>query len=208
VIRSSDGGATWSQPTIVSGQQFANVAIAGHGVRSSDELPEFAAGPTGTLYAVWQDGRFSATGAAKIALSQSTDGGLTWSAPIRIDQSPSDTPAFTPQVHVASDGTVAVTYDDLENATGAHPGLTDAFIVHCHAATADGTNPASWATGGETRLSTTGSFDMTTAPDAGGYFVGDYEGLTASGTTFDPFFVMAHPIATTGLTDPFASTAH
>jgi BNR/Asp-box repeat len=208
VIRSSDGGATWSQPTIVSGQQFANVAIAGHGVRSSDELPEFAAGPTGTLYAVWQDGRFSQTGAAKIALSQSTDGGLTWSAPIRVDQSPRDTPAFTPQVHVASDGTVAVTYYDLENATGAHPGLTDTFIVHCHAATADCTNPASWAAGGETRLSTTGSFDMTTAPDAGGYFVGDYEGLTASGTTLDPFFVMAHPIATTGLTDPFASTAH
>jgi hypothetical protein len=83
-------------------------------------------------------------------------------------------------VHVASDGTVAVTYYDLENATG----------------------------GGETTLSTTGSFDVTTAPDAGGYFVGDYEGLTASGTTFDPFFVMAQPIATAGLTDPFASTAH
>jgi hypothetical protein len=208
VIRSSDGGATWSQPTIVSGQQFANVTIAGHEVRSSDELPEFAVGPTGTLYAVWQDGRFSPTGAAKIALSQSTDGGLTWSAPIRVDQSPSDTPAFTPQVHVASDGTVAVTYYDLENATGAHPGLTDAFIVHCHAAAADCTNRTNWTTGGETTLSTTGSFDMTTAPDAGGYFVGDYEGLTASGSTFDPFFVTAQPIATAGLTDPFASTAH
>ena len=47
---------------------------------------------------------------------------------------------------------------------------------------------------------------MTTAPDAGGYFVGDYEGLTNSGTIFDPFFVMAKPIATRGLTDPFAST--
>ena len=49
---------------------------------------------------------------------------------------------------------------------------------------------------------------MTTAPDAGGYFVGDYEGLTASGTTFDPFFVMAQPRATAGRTDSFASTAH
>jgi hypothetical protein len=101
-----------------------------------------------------------------------------------------------------------VSYYDLENATVADPGLTDAFIVHCHAAADDCTNAAKWATGGETKLSTTGSFDMTSAPDAGGYFVGDYEGLTASGTTFYPFFVMAQPIATAGHTDPFASTAH
>ncbi len=206
VIRSSDGGATWSQPIIVAQQNFANVSIAGHAVRSSDELPEFAAGPDGTLYAVWQDGRFSPTGASKVALSMSSDGGLTWTPPIRVDQSPGDTPAFTPQVHVAADGTVGVSYYDLESATAAQPGLTDTFIVHCHA-NADCANPASWAAGGETKLDTTGPFDMTQAPDAGGYFVGDYEGLTSSGSTFDPFFVMAAPRATTGLTDPFANTA-
>jgi hypothetical protein len=57
------------------------------------------------------------------------------------------------------------------------------------------------------RLSTTGSFDMTKAPNAGGLFVGDYEGLTDSGAIFDPFFMMATPIASHGPTDPFASTA-
>jgi len=204
VIRSTDGGATWSQPVIVAQQDFANVSIAGHPVRSSDELPEFAVGPEGNLYAVWQDGRYSPTGAAKIAFSMSTDGGLSWSTPIRVDQSVGDAPAFTPQVHVASDGTVGVSYYDLENATAAQPGLTDAYIVHCHG---NCTSSASWATGGETKLSTSGSFDMTAAPDAGGYFVGDYEGLAASGTTFDPLFVMGTPIATTGRTDTFSNTA-
>jgi hypothetical protein len=204
VIRSTDGGASWSQPIIVAPQVFASVSIAGHPVRSSDELPDFATGPDGNLYAVWQDGRFSASGAAKVAMSMSSDGGLHWTAPIRVDQSPGDTPAFTPQVHVASDGTAGVSYYDLENATPAQPGLTDTFIVHCHAACAD---PASWAAGGETRVSTSGSFDMTQAPDAGGYFVGDYMGLTASGTTFAPFFVMARPVATAGPTDSFANTA-
>ena len=48
---------------------------------------------------------------------------------------------------------------------------------------------------------------MTTAPDAGGYFLGDYDGLTTSGTLFHPFFMMAQPIASAGATDPFASTA-
>ncbi len=204
VIRSTDGGASWSQPIIVAPMAPASVTIAGHAVRSSDDLPEFATGPDGTLYAVWQDSRFSASGNAKIAFSMSTDGGLHWTTPIRADQSVGDTPAFTPQVHVASDGTVGVSYYDLESATTAQPGLTDAFIVHCHAACTD---PASWAAGGETKVSTSGPFDMTQAPDAGGYFVGDYEGLTSSGTTFDPYFVMAKPIATTGLTDSFANTA-
>ena len=204
VIRSTDGGASWSKPIIVAPLDVASVTIAGHDVRSSDDLPEFATGPDGNLYAVWQDSRFSATGAAKIAFSMSSDGGLHWTAPIRIDQSTGDVPAFTPQVHVASDGTVGVSYYDLESATSAQPGLTDTFIVHCHASCAD---PASWAAFGETKLSTTGPFDMTQAPDAEGYFVGDYEGLTASGTTFDPFFVMAKPIATTGPTDSFANTA-
>jgi hypothetical protein len=206
VIRSTDGGTTWSGPTIVSSIDMAEVTIAGHGVRTGDDLPQFTANPVnGNLYAVWQDGRF--TGNAKVAFSQSTDGGLTWSPPIRVDQSPGDTPAFTPQIHVAADGTVGVTYYDLQNATAAQPGLTDAFVSHCHSATSDCTNPASWAAGGETGLSNSGPFDMTAAPNAGGYFVGDYEGLTASGTTFHPFFVMAQPIATTGRTDAFTNAA-
>jgi hypothetical protein len=204
VIRSTDGGTTWSSPIIVAPQDVASVSIAGQPVRSSDELPEFAVGPEGNLYAVWQDARFSPTGSSKIALSMSTDGGLSWSGPVRVDQSPGATPAFLPQVHASSDGTVGVSYDDFESATSAQRGLTDVFIAHCHASCA---NPASWAANGETRLSTTGSFDLTTAPNAGGFFVGDYQGLTSSGTTFDPFFVMARPIATRGRTDPFASQA-
>jgi hypothetical protein len=207
-IRSTDGGATWSAPVIISPLVDTLVTINGVAVRTGDVIPAFTADPsTGNLYAVWQDGGFSPTGQAKIAFSASSDGGLHWSAPIRIDQSPGDTPAFTPQVYVNSDGTIGVTYYDLENATAAQPGFTDAFIVTCPAATSDCTKGASWAAGGETRLSTSGSFDMTTAPFARGYFVGDYEGLTATGATFDPFFVMAQPIATSGLTDPFANTA-
>ena len=81
VIRSTDGGATWSSPIIVAAQAVGHVSIAGQPVRSSDELPEFAVGPEGNLYAVWQDARFSPTGTSKVAMSMSTDGGLTWSAP-------------------------------------------------------------------------------------------------------------------------------
>jgi hypothetical protein len=170
-------------------------------VRSSDELPEFAVGPDGTLYAVWQDARF--TGTSKIAMSMSTDGGVTWTSPIRVDQSPASVPAFLPQIKVASIGTVGVTYYDLQNATTTQPGLSDVFIASC---SANCGAASSWATGGQTKLAPT-SFDYTTAPNAGGLFIGDYQGLTAAGGTFLPFFVAARPVATSGPTDSFSTTA-
>ena len=209
MIRSTDGGASWSAPTIISPLQVAEASsLTGQPYRTGDLLPQFTSNPiNGNLYVVWQDGRFSSTGQPKIAFSQSTDGGTTWSTPIEIDQAPGDTQAFTAQIAVGSDGTIGVSYYDNENATSASPGLTDEFIVHCHAPVADCTSPASWAAGGETRLSTSGSFDMTTAPFAEGFFTGDYEGLTAKGTTFGAFFVMAKPIATTGPTDSFFNSA-
>jgi Neuraminidase (sialidase) len=58
---------------------------------------------------VWEDSRFSGTH-NDIALSKSTDGGLTWSAPQKVNQTPSPVEAFTPMVDVLPDGTVAVTY--------------------------------------------------------------------------------------------------
>ena len=208
VLRSTDGGSTFSDAIGIDVQQVAAVTIAGHHVRSSDFLPEFAANPVnGNLYAVWQDARFSASGNSKIAFAQSTDGGLTWSNTIRIDQSPGDVQAFMPQIHVNANGRVGLLYYDTENATAAQPGLTDAFIASCDSTTSDCSNPASWAAGGETRLSTSGSWDYTTAASAGGLFLGDYQGLTSAGSKFTAIFCMSRPIATAGRSDTFSNSA-
>ena len=51
-----------------------------------------------------------------------------------------------------------------------------------------------------------GPFDMLTAPNAAGFFVGDYEALDTSGTTFKPFFVQANSGNTSNRTDVFATT--
>src|SRR5258705_56750 len=87
---------------------------------------------------------------------------------------------------------------DVPGCARATVGHVTAFIAHGHSATGDCTTRASWAVGGETRLSTSGSLDYTTAPNAGGFFLGDYAGLTSSGTTFKTLFDMSQPIATTG----------
>ena len=123
-------------------------------------------------------------GIDKIYFSQSADGGLTWSAPVKINKTPTNIPAldqqaFTATVKVAADGTVGVTYYDFRNNTSA-PGLTtDYWFVHCHGAC---TNPANWD---ETHVA--GPFDEEQAAYARGYFVGDYEGLVTIGNVFGPF---------------------
>jgi hypothetical protein len=174
----------------------------GDPVRTEDVLPEVAVDPSnGNLYAVWQDSRFSNNGSFsnpsllidEIAFSQSTDGGLTWSAPIKINKTPTgialgNRQAFLPSVDVAAGGTIAVTYYDFRNNDSGTTLKTDYFVVHCHPSTGC-TNPANW--GNEIRLTNT-SFDMRQAPFARGFFVGDYEGLASDGNNFLAFFSQPH----------------
>jgi hypothetical protein len=122
----------------------------------------------------------------------STDGGQTWTAPIKVNQTPTNIPAsdqqaFTPSVAVNSDGTVAVTYYDFRNNTAAAGLPTDYWLVH---ASGNLTDPNSW-TSDEKRLTDT-SFNMeNAAPTSRGYFLGDYQGLAAAGTSFYALFAQA-----------------
>jgi hypothetical protein len=92
-------------------------------------------------------------------------------------------------VRVSDDGTVTVTYYDFRNNTPDPSLLTDAFAIHCHAASVDCSDPATW--GDEVQL-TDESFDMRQAPFANGFFVGDYVGLDTDGTSQFPFWSMPH----------------
>jgi hypothetical protein len=49
-----------------------------------------------------------------------------------------------------------------------------------------------------------GAFDLKTAPDAEGFFVGDYQGLAAIGSSFVPFFVQTNSGNLGNRTDVFA----
>jgi hypothetical protein len=191
VLQSTDRGVTWSAPKVVATQRAVNVREPDTNklVRVGAELPEIGVDPTtGRLYAVWMDSRFSNGSIDEIAFSRSTDGGLTWSAPIKVNKTPSTISllkrqAFTPSVEVAANGTVAVTYYDFRKNTSASGVPTDYWLVHCHSGC---TNRANWS---ETHVA--GSFNVKRAPNARGYFLGDYEGLAAVGAGFRVLF--AHP---------------
>ena len=45
----------------------------------------------GTLYVVWQDPRFTGFQRVEVGFSMSRDGGATWSNPIIVNQTPSNT---------------------------------------------------------------------------------------------------------------------
>lgn len=196
VLHSGDHGQTWSAPMLAfvttpvlqpnsTGEALTVDPETGQLVRDTF-TPTYAMDPNrGDLYVVWEDGRFSNFQYNDIAFSMSSDGGFTWSTPIRINQTPLSIPpgnrqSFFATVAVAGNGTIGVTYYDFRFNTSA-PGLpTDYWLVQCHpTANHPATDPASW--GNEVRLTDT-SFNMETCAIAiDGFFLGDYFGLAPSG---------------------------
>lgn len=209
-IRSDDRARTWTKPINVADMlpmalfRFSGVIDpesppaecpepdpqGNCPIRAADIIPEVAVNHSnGALYGVWQDVRFDGVGHDQIAFTQSTNGGASWSPPIKVNLTPTaddegnpvpdgNQQAFTPSVHVADDGTVAVSYFDFRNNTEEDGILgTDHWVVHCHPAGQNCANAASWV-GSETRATET-TFDMRQAPFARGYFVGDYMGLAS-----------------------------
>lgn len=200
LIRSLDKGATWDRrATIVDAQQPVGVTdpTTGEPVRTGGPMmaADRSSNPLtrGNLYAVWEDGRFSDGHHDEIAFTRSTDGGKTWSQPERIS-TPDGKPAFTPSIAVDDTGTVGVVYHDFRRDDGNDPLPTDLWMV---------TSSDGGATWSEQHVS--GPFDMRNAPfGSGGYFVGDYIGLTAVGSAFHPVWVEATPVD--NVTDVYTTT--
>ena len=193
LIRSSDHGATWGAPIVVADLRAvgARNPEGGQMIRDGAGLPSVAAAPDGSLWLAWQDARFSAGARDAIAVSRSTDGGRTWSAPAAINRIPGAV-AFTPTLHVRADGLVGVMHYDLRsNTTDAATLLADAWLLTSR----DG---VTW-----TEAHVHGPFDMAAAPDARGLFLGDYQGLVSAGTAFIPVLALSRT-DTTNRTDIFA----
>ncbi len=100
--------------------------------------------------------------------------------------------AFTPTLYVRADGLVGVMHYDLRSNTS-DPGtlLADAWLLSSR----DG---ISWS---ESHVA--GPFDLAPAPNAQGLFLGDYQGLVGSGTSFTPVLALSRADAS-NRTDIFA----
>ncbi len=195
--RSTDQGTTWMpfEPpiTVSSMEPTFNLVNPDNGVpiRGAGELFDVAVDlKRGTLFAVWQDGRFDNGSHDSIAFTTSKDGGRTWSPPIKINQTPRHIPvqdqqAFVPSVSVNANGIIAITYYDFRLNDEGPEALTDMWAITRRPRKGYSCLDArDWR---EIRL-TDESFDLGTAPLADGYFLGDYEGLARAGKNFSAVF--------------------
>jgi len=112
---STDGGVTWQGPRVVI-QNVQTPPLTYPNTTFRDGIEDtFAVGNQMSaqghypLYVSWED--FSA-GMGNVILSASYDQGLTWSAPIQVNDNASPVDEFQPNLTVAADGTVSVAFYD------------------------------------------------------------------------------------------------
>jgi hypothetical protein len=205
-ITATDHGTTWSKPQVVAALETAGVSDANNlnphtnsppaPSRTGDIIPEPAINPsTGQLYVVWQDSRFNGFTNDEAVISTSTDGGGTWSAPALVNDHTGQ-PAYNASVSVSPTGTVGVTY--LQWATtvsGNEPTTVD--IKHSLTPGSSTTAPTF-----DSATVVDGPFNNLAAPDAGGYFLGDYAGLVYNATGFVPFYVKTNCADGSSTTQP------
>lgn len=152
-----------------------------------------AGAPNGDLYVTWADNRngpdafpyptfLKADGTCKdgkqtstdVFVSRSTNGGITWSAPMRVSKDPPNSDNWFPWVAVSNGGTVGIVYYDRR--VSGNNTLTDAWIA---LSTSGG---GTWQ---ESRASEVSS-NFRTAFQGSAAFIGDYNGLAFAGDTALP----------------------
>ena len=90
VVKSTDGGVTWSKPVAVS--QLVDIIPVANTLFRNNSFPAAAVAADGSVYVTWASLMSDATGGlcpaqtnsgchATVLYSKSTDGGATWSAP-------------------------------------------------------------------------------------------------------------------------------
>lgn len=180
LVRSPDGGDHWNMPVLIATIHDVPGVFRPERYRSSS-LPAFACDPrTGQLYVTWAD---EGAADADIVFATSSDRGQSWtSLPIRVndDLSADTVNQFQPQIAVAPDGVVSISFFDTR--TDPRHRFIDVFLVQ---STDRG---ASFLP--NLRV-TTQSWDPAVGAPVDGnglQFIGDYQGLSADNTFVHPFW--------------------
>lgn len=170
VSRSTDGGKSFEEPVIAATIPYEMSYYSGFiGFRWwSSMFPSMAIGPNGTIYIAYAadpDGLGRDLG--DIFLVKSTDGGLTWSAPVRVNDDETFNAQFFPWLDVDPNGVIHVIWGDRRldpNDFG-----YDVFYANS-------------TDGGESFSENLRVTDYTNNPMLGMlYFIGDYFNVVATG---------------------------
>lgn len=178
VAKSHDAGATFSEATLaVETQDEGMDATYRSGGMPFIVADDSADSPhNGNVYLAWQDTR---DGDRDIFVSASTDGGETWSEPVKVSDAPAGSDQFFPAMSVGPDGILDVVFYDRRHDPGAH--LLDLTYTF----SADGGR--TWSA--NQRVTET-SFDPDLSHHQNGMiFIGDYIDIDSSRGAAHPVWV-------------------
>ncbi|MBF6613987.1 MAG: S-layer homology domain-containing protein, partial [Chloroflexi bacterium] len=179
MTKSTDGGATWTQPAAVATAYQPDSPI-----RNGDSFRFFAilsaaVDPNnGALYVAWTDKRNLATDGTDVLYVKSSDGGSTWGAPLRLSHDPAGVVRdhITPMLTVGADSTLQAFW--LDRRLDPNNRLFDSW----YSSSTDG--GATWDP--DTRVSTVSQDLNIGFPPGSGNAAGDYWGLD---TTLNTVYV-------------------
>jgi hypothetical protein len=178
---SHTGGATWGTDVTVNTFRINTttffISIPPQQSRGVLPMPATAVAPAGSpnagrLYIAYFD-KAVATADTDMFVRHSDDGGLTWSAEVKVNDDTVNAYQFFPAISVAPDGTVGLSFYDTRNDPGVNH-KTDRYVSY---STDGGTT---WSA--NQRVSKASSDETVGGFDANQY--GDYEGMGVSSTGF------------------------
>lgn len=191
-VRSTDDGTTWSRPIHVGSIEAGGTVDPDSGAIVNRFPRETTAqAPDGTLYVAWRNG--TSTNASRIDVARSRDGGRSWArlpGAARLG-----TQTFLPQIAVARNGVVGLTYYDFR---GDRPGDGELTTRLWFASSPD--RGTSWH---EEALA--GPFDTRRTLRGDGSLIGDTGGLVGGKQGFVATFNLGPPLASNGLSDLFSA---
>ena len=125
ITRSSDGGRTFSKGVEVE----SGLVPTKRFLVFLPDFPSLAAGPDGSMFVTWADGRNEDEDAF---IRRSDDGGRTWAPPVRVNDNPKGdgTAQYLPMVAVAPGGRVDVVF--LDRRRDRNNVMTDATVASSH----------------------------------------------------------------------------
>jgi hypothetical protein len=173
VTKSTDGGTTFSalEPAVLF-TELPGTLTGGNGVRS-DSFPVTAVDQNGTYHLVYAAVSPAQTvDRSDIFYVRSTDGGATFSAPVRLNDDATETSQWSPAIAVAADGRIAVHWWDRRN-DPVNDSLTDVYMT----VSADG-----GATFGKNIRVT--DHNWVFGPSELGSYHGDYDGMAGDAGIF------------------------
>jgi Bacterial Ig domain len=194
VVKSTNGGASFSAPTRIATSfgsfQFAIPADASRQCLIYMTGGAYRNGTTNNVYVAWDDlsgdagctsgggpgTNASSTCKSRIFFSRSTDGGATWSAPVKINNQSGLNDQFFPWLVVDdSSGKVSITYYDTVGDS------TRTSTNYYYQSSTD--NGQTWSA--PFKVTTASTNETTAGADSGNQY-GDYTGLDGINGTFFP----------------------